>query len=75
MLERPEGTTKIHVDRALCAGHALCAARAPEVYELDEDGFCISDGKVVGPELARKAWIGARVCPEKAITLSSVDPE
>ena len=28
---------KIVVDRGICAGHALCAAKAPEVYRLDDD--------------------------------------
>jgi ferredoxin len=60
----------VHVDRSLCAGHALCAARAPEVYKLDDEGFCVSDGTIVGPELAKQARLGALVCPEGAIDLT-----
>lgn len=63
----------IHVDRGACAGHMRCAARAPDVYEVDEDGFCISDGQRVEPKLAMQARLGARVCPERAITLSPAD--
>lgn len=60
---------KIRVDRALCVGHALCAARAPEVYTLDDEGFCKSDGTPVAPHLEPQARLGARLCPEGAITL------
>lgn len=60
---------KITVDRAVCAGHALCALRAPRVYVLDEDGYCASDGQDVPPELEDEARQGAVNCPERAIKL------
>ena len=28
---------KILVDLKICAGHALCAAKAPDVYQLNDD--------------------------------------
>lgn len=61
---------RIRVDRAICAGHALCALRAPEIYLLDEEGYCISDGQDVPADQEEKAAIGAANCPEGAITLS-----
>ena len=64
---------KIRVDRKLCAGHALCAAKAPDVYTLDDDGFCNSDGALVPPELGEQARLGAKHCPEGAITLVEED--
>ncbi|MFS0736837.1 ferredoxin [Sphingomonas sp. 1P06PA] len=60
---------RIKVDRTICAGHALCAIKAPDLYELDDDGFCISDGAVVPPGQEEQAELGAQSCPEKAITL------
>ncbi|RYD63499.1 MAG: ferredoxin [Sphingomonadales bacterium] len=60
---------RIRVDRDMCAGHALCAIKAPEVYELDDDGFCISDGREVPPGMEEDARTGANYCPEHAITL------
>lgn len=60
---------RIKVDRAICAGHALCAIKAPGLYELDDDGFCISDGKPVPAGQEEQAELGAQSCPEKAITL------
>ena len=60
---------RIVVDRQVCAGHALCAARAPDVYRLDADGYCCSDGTLVPEHLVEQARMGARHCPEGAIVL------
>lgn len=60
---------KIRIDRSICAGHALCAVKAPEVYRLDEEGFCCSDGDTVPVHLHEQARLGARHCPEAAIFL------
>ncbi|MBL8338965.1 MAG: ferredoxin [Rhodoferax sp.] len=60
---------KIVVDRQVCAGHALCAAKAPDVYRLDDEGYCCSDGAIVPPQLHEQARLGARHCPEAAILL------
>ncbi len=60
---------RIKVERSVCAGHALCAAREPLVYLLDADGYCSSDGVLVPPGLEEQARRGAMVCPEAAITL------
>jgi ferredoxin len=64
---------KIRVDRRLCAGHALCAARAPELYTLDDEGFCSADGVTVAPHQEAQARLGAQHCPEGAITLVEGD--
>ena len=61
---------RISVDLGKCNGHARCAAIAPDVYELDDAGFCAADGKVVEGELEGAAEDGAAACPEMAITLS-----
>lgn len=60
---------RIRVDRSVCAGHALCAAREPLVYVLDAEGYCDSDGVLVPPGLEAQARHGARLCPEAAISL------
>ena len=60
----------IHVDRTKCSGHARCAMKGPEVYELDDEGYCISDGKVVSDEALRTQAIhGMKACPERAISI------
>ncbi len=64
---------RIRVDRSICAGHALCAAKAPDVFQLDEEGFCSSDGATVPVHLHAQARLGARHCPEAAIVLEEDD--
>jgi ferredoxin len=63
---------KINVNTTLCSGHARCAVVAPEIYILDDNGYCIADGKTVSAEDEALARRGARACPERAITLEEV---
>ncbi|MBV9512216.1 MAG: ferredoxin [Caulobacteraceae bacterium] len=60
---------KIVVDTNLCSGHARCAAVAPEVFSLNEDGYVAFEEKVVPPGLEAKAERGVRACPERALKL------
>ena len=60
---------RIVVDRSICAGHALCAAKAPQVYQLDDQGYCSSNGATVPVHLVAQARLGAQHCPEAAIVL------
>lgn len=60
---------KIRIDKAGCVGHARCAAVAPEIFPLDDDGY-IAVEEIDVPEgqeaLARR---GARACPERILTV------
>ena len=60
---------KITVNQTLCSGHARCAAVAPELYELNDDGYVGFAEKDVPPGLEAQARRGARACPERAITV------
>jgi ferredoxin len=58
---------KIRIDKAHCVGNARCAAVAPDLFPLDEDGYIAVEEVVVPPgqePLARRA---ARACPERII--------
>lgn len=66
-------TVKIRVNVAGCVGHARCAAVAPEVYELDDDGFNMTPYKEVDEALRAQAIRGMRACPEKIITIDDVE--
>lgn len=61
---------KITVDSALCTGHARCNIAAPDLYELDDNGFCALTVLEIGKELEADAHRGAEACPERAVTLS-----
>jgi ferredoxin len=60
---------KVRVDQQLCTGHARCNVLAPEVYELDDNGYCAVDELEVPPGLEAQARTGAAGCPERAITI------
>ena len=60
---------EIRFDREACTGHGRCYTLAPEVYEPDEDGYCIDPSGTVPVELEDAARRGAANCPEDAITI------
>jgi ferredoxin len=61
---------KIHVDPALCQGHNRCAALAPALFDIDDEGFASAAGDgTVSPQQADLAELVVDNCPEQAITL------
>lgn len=60
---------KVKVDTGSCVGHARCAAVAPDVYELNDDGYNVTAEKNVSKDLEKKAIRGMRACPERIITI------
>lgn len=60
----------VNVDLDRCQGNARCASIAPEIFELDEQGYAHvkTNGAVSDSQLA--AVISAqRNCPERAISV------
>jgi ferredoxin len=65
---------KIRIDKAQCAGNARCAAVAPDLFPLDDNGYIQVEQIDVPPgqeELARRA---ARACPERIIVIEEDKP-
>jgi ferredoxin len=60
---------RVVLDRTVCSGHALCNAVAPEVYELDDEGFCLPLPETIPDELADAARKGVSACPEQALRI------
>lgn len=60
---------KVRVDQAKCSGHAQCNATAPDVYEIDDMGYCAISELTVPDGLEAEAEKGASACPERAITV------
>jgi ferredoxin len=60
---------KVTIETSSCSGHARCAAAAPQLFRLDDDGYALPfDGDI--PEgLEQAARDGERACPERAITV------
>jgi ferredoxin len=61
---------KINYDRSACQGHNRCYSLAPELFDVDDDGYAILrvDGEIPA-ELEGKARLAADNCPEYAITI------
>ncbi len=61
---------RITYDRDACQGHNRCYLLAPELFDVDDDGYAIllpADGEVpLG--LEDKARLAVDNCPEYAIT-------
>ena len=60
---------RVHLDMSRCQGHARCSALAPDLFDLDVEGFAtprveapFSDEQLIAQ--ARRAVTG---CPEQAI--------
>ena len=60
---------EIRFDQDACTGHGRCYTMAPEVFEADDDGYCIDPTGTVPVELEAAARLGAQNCPEDAITI------
>ncbi|MFI1927964.1 MULTISPECIES: ferredoxin [unclassified Streptomyces] len=60
---------KIAIDKAACSGHARCAAVAPELFRLDEDGYALPIDGEVPQGLEQGARDGETACPERAVTV------
>jgi ferredoxin len=58
---------KIRIDQAGCVGHARCAAVAPDIYPVDDDGYIAVTEIDVAPGQEAAARRGAKACPERII--------
>ncbi|AUW57111.1 ferredoxin [Sphingobium sp. SCG-1] len=60
---------KIKAHKEKCSGHARCAVVAPNIFDLDDDGY-IAIGEIeVSPENEAMARRGVRACPERALEI------
>ncbi|MBQ0923526.1 ferredoxin [Saccharopolyspora endophytica] len=60
---------RISIDFDKCSGHARCVARAPELFDVDDDGnsfVLVDEVDEADVEDAHKA---VDVCPERAISV------
>lgn len=64
---------KIQFDRSRCTGHGRCWALAPDVFDADDDGYCVPRFQLVPSNLEAAAKLGAANCPEDAITIITED--
>lgn len=58
---------RVSVDETRCQGHARCNLLAPEVFDLDDEGFAVVLDPDVAPEHEGATHDAASNCPERAI--------
>jgi len=63
---------KIKYDSSKCEGHNRCYSLAPEIWDVDDEGYAILtiEGDVPA-ELEEKAQLTADNCPEYAIEIEA----
>ncbi|MFF3574824.1 ferredoxin [Nocardia jiangxiensis] len=60
---------RVHIELDQCEGHGLCAATAPDLYELDDDGYAAEADLDVPEGMLGEAESGVSACPMRAIRL------
>lgn len=64
------GERRFEVDRTLCQGHNRCAALAPDVFDIDDDGFAsVYDDGAIPDDLLPVVDDVINSCPEGAISV------
>lgn len=62
---------RVLVDRSRCTGHGRCHAQAPELFDLDDEGYVLGDVIDVPLGLEPAARTGVLNCPERAISVEA----
>jgi ferredoxin len=60
---------KIRINKAMCVGNARCAAVAPQLFPLNDEGYIAVEEIAVPEGMEQLARRGARACPERIIVI------
>jgi ferredoxin len=60
---------KVIVDRDLCEANAVCVSKAPEVFDVDEEGRMVLRDERPAPALAAKVRLAVERCPRGALSI------
>jgi ferredoxin len=62
---------RVRVDGSKCQGHNRCFVSSPELFSVDDYGYAHERNEGVVPaELAEKAKLAVKNCPERAISIA-----
>ena len=59
---------KVTVDEHRCAGHGMCLTLCPEVFEMTDDGWAVTNPGELPAALESAVMNAIANCPEQAIT-------
>lgn len=61
---------KVAVDEMRCGGHGRCASIAPDVFDLDDEGYVrLDDSKTVLPDQEAVVREAVEMCPLQALRI------
>ena len=60
---------KVVVDRVKCTGLGICEAKAPNAFEIDDDGSLVILAEDVAPEQMDAVKAAVDGCPTEALRL------
>lgn len=66
---------RIIVKTSACVGHARCNHVAPELFQLDDNGYIATTSFEVSQGLEALAQRGVRACPERALSIAIEAPD
>ena len=58
---------KVRLDQSKCTGHAQCHAVDPDLFPIDESGYCILEEHEIAAEDEELIREGVASCPEMAL--------
>jgi ferredoxin len=62
---------QVAVDLNLCQAYGVCAQIAPEIFDLDDDGYAVvPEGRTVPEALEDKVREAAEACPAIAVLIT-----
>jgi ferredoxin len=56
-------------DQKRCMGHARCNTYAPDIFELDDNGYIAITKRTVASADEPRARRGVAACPERALSI------
>ena len=60
---------RVVVDRVRCTGLGICEAKAPRVFEIDDDGSLVILDDAVAPDQRDAVTAAVQGCPTEALSL------
>ena len=66
---------RVVIDKSRCTGHARCNWLAPDLIDLDDEGFAVGPAGLVSGDRAKVAVEIPDNCPEGAIGLTDIEEE
>lgn len=64
---------RVRLERSRCAGHAQCYAVAPDLFPIDDEGYCVLEGRTLQHLDEALARAGVAACPESALVIDASD--